>query len=169
MDEKRSEAQRQAAEAKAQKAAADAARAREQAAAAEELAAASDVIPGLKILGYRGDDLRYAAQTVRGHSRRDDRCAHAPRDQGSRSGQHEPAHARRAKSAVTRRAGERRREGHCWHQARRPERAEHRLSLRDQPAAFLPLSRHSRANTANARRRSLRNGALASSIAIHAP
>ena len=62
MDEKRSEAQRQAAEAKAQKAAADAARARERAAAEAELAAASDVIPGLKILGYRGDDLRYAAR-----------------------------------------------------------------------------------------------------------
>jgi 5-methylcytosine-specific restriction endonuclease McrA len=61
MDEKRSEAQRQAAEAKAQKAAAVAAGARERAAAEAELAAASDVIPGLKILGYRGDDLRHAA------------------------------------------------------------------------------------------------------------
>jgi hypothetical protein len=62
MDEKRSEAQRQAAEAKAQKAAAVAAGARERAAAEAELAAASDVIPGLKILGYRGDDLRHAAR-----------------------------------------------------------------------------------------------------------
>ena len=62
MDEKRSEAQRRAADAKAQKAAADAARARERAAAEAELAAASDVIPALKILGYRGDDLRYAAK-----------------------------------------------------------------------------------------------------------
>jgi hypothetical protein len=64
MDEKRSEAQRQAAEAKAQKAVADAARARERAAAEAELAAASDVIPGLKLLGCRGDDLRYAAHLV---------------------------------------------------------------------------------------------------------
>ncbi len=62
MDEKRSEAKRQAAEVKSHKAAADAARARERAAAEAELAAASDVIPGLKILGYRGDDLRYAAK-----------------------------------------------------------------------------------------------------------
>ncbi len=60
MDEKRSEAKRQAAEARAQKAAAVAARARERAAA--ELAAPGDVIPGLKILGYRGDDLRCAAK-----------------------------------------------------------------------------------------------------------
>ncbi len=62
MDEKRSEAQLQAAEAKAQKAAANAARARERAAAAEGLAAAGDVIPGLRILGYRGEDLRDAAR-----------------------------------------------------------------------------------------------------------
>jgi 5-methylcytosine-specific restriction endonuclease McrA len=64
MDEKRREARRQAAEAKAQKAAADAARSRERAAAEAELAATSDVIPGLKILGCRGDDLRYAAHLV---------------------------------------------------------------------------------------------------------
>jgi 5-methylcytosine-specific restriction endonuclease McrA len=64
MDEKRSEAQRQAAEAKAQKAAAVAAGARARAAAEAELAAASDVIPGLKILGCRGDDLRYAVHLV---------------------------------------------------------------------------------------------------------
>jgi hypothetical protein len=62
MDEKRREAQQRAAEAKALKAAADAAKARERAAAEAELAAASDVIPGLKILGYRGDELRYAAR-----------------------------------------------------------------------------------------------------------
>jgi hypothetical protein len=62
MDEKRREAQRQIAEAKAQKAAADAAKARERAAAEAELAAASDVIPALKNLGWRGDDLRYAAK-----------------------------------------------------------------------------------------------------------
>jgi 5-methylcytosine-specific restriction endonuclease McrA len=61
MDDKRREAQQRAAEAKAQKAAANAARARERAIAEQELAAASDVIPGLKILGCRGDDLRYAA------------------------------------------------------------------------------------------------------------
>jgi 5-methylcytosine-specific restriction endonuclease McrA len=62
MDEKRREAQRQAAEARAQKAAADAERARERAAAEAELAAASDVIPALKILGWCGDDLRFAAK-----------------------------------------------------------------------------------------------------------
>jgi 5-methylcytosine-specific restriction endonuclease McrA len=61
MDEKRQEARRQAAEVKAQKAAAAVAKASERAAADAELAAASDVIPGLKILGYRGDELRYAA------------------------------------------------------------------------------------------------------------
>ena len=60
MDEKRQEAQRQAAEARAQKAAAAVAKARERA----EYAAAGDVIPGLKLLGCRGDDLRYAAHLV---------------------------------------------------------------------------------------------------------
>jgi hypothetical protein len=64
MDEKREEARRQAAEARAQKAAADAAKARERAAAEAEYAAAGDVIPGLKLLGCRGDDLRYAAHLV---------------------------------------------------------------------------------------------------------
>jgi 5-methylcytosine-specific restriction endonuclease McrA len=62
MDDKRREAKRQAAEARAQKAAAAAARAREHAAAEAEYAAASDVIPGLKILGCRSDDLRLAAK-----------------------------------------------------------------------------------------------------------
>ena len=64
MDEKRQEAQRQAAEVKAVKAAAAAAKARERAAAEAELAAASDVIPALKILGCHGEDLRYAAALV---------------------------------------------------------------------------------------------------------
>ena len=62
MEEKRSEAKRQAAEVKTQKVAADAPRARERAAAEAELAAASHGIPGLKILGHRDDDLRYAAK-----------------------------------------------------------------------------------------------------------
>jgi len=39
-----------------------AAKAREREAAEQEMAAASDVIPGLKILGFRGDDLPYAAR-----------------------------------------------------------------------------------------------------------
>jgi hypothetical protein len=64
MDQKREGARRQIAEAKAQKATADAARARERAAAEAELADASDVIPALKILGCRGDDLRYAAHLL---------------------------------------------------------------------------------------------------------
>ena len=62
MDEKRSAAQQRLAEAQAQRAEAAAARARERAAAEQEMAAASDVIPGLKILGFRGADLPYAAR-----------------------------------------------------------------------------------------------------------
>jgi 5-methylcytosine-specific restriction endonuclease McrA len=64
MDEKRREAKREAAEAKAQEAAAEVAKARERAAAEAEYAAAGDIIPGLKLLGCRGDDLRYAAHLV---------------------------------------------------------------------------------------------------------
>jgi hypothetical protein len=66
MNDKRQEAQRRAAEAKVQKAAAAAVRVRERAAVEAELAAASDVIPGLKLLGCRGDELRLAATLCAG-------------------------------------------------------------------------------------------------------
>jgi 5-methylcytosine-specific restriction endonuclease McrA len=64
MDEKRERAKREAAEAKARKAAAVAAKARERAAEDAEMAAASDILPGLKLLGNRREDLRYAAHLV---------------------------------------------------------------------------------------------------------
>jgi 5-methylcytosine-specific restriction endonuclease McrA len=61
MEAKRHEARREAVEAKEQKATAVAARVRARAAEEAELAAAADVIPGLRILGCRADELRLAA------------------------------------------------------------------------------------------------------------